>query len=56
MTAPVLNDRQRAYLQAIVDTEQAVDAEIRALGLEYVVGKIDSTTRAGYFPGAARSP
>ena len=28
--------------------------EARALGLEYVVGKIDSTTRAGYFPGAGK--
>ena len=30
------------------------EKEARALGLEYVVGKIDSTTRAGYFPGAGR--
>jgi NADPH-dependent 2,4-dienoyl-CoA reductase/sulfur reductase-like enzyme len=28
--------------------------EARTLGLEYVVGKIDSTTRAGYFPGAGK--
>ena len=28
------------------------ETEARALGLEYVLGKIESTTRAGYFPGA----
>jgi NADPH-dependent 2,4-dienoyl-CoA reductase/sulfur reductase-like enzyme len=30
------------------------EKEARALGLEYVVGKIESTTRAGYFPGAGK--
>lgn len=30
------------------------EKEARGLGLEYVVGKIDSTTRAGYFPGAGK--
>ncbi|MBV9325933.1 MAG: FAD-dependent oxidoreductase [Chloroflexi bacterium] len=30
------------------------EKEARALGLEYVVGRIDSTTRAGYFPGAGK--
>ena len=30
------------------------EKEVRALGLECVVGKIDSTTRAGYFPGAGK--
>jgi NADPH-dependent 2,4-dienoyl-CoA reductase/sulfur reductase-like enzyme len=30
------------------------EKEARALGLEYVIGKIDSTTRAAYFPGAGK--
>lgn len=30
------------------------EKEARALGLDYVVGKIDSTTRASYFPGAGK--
>jgi hypothetical protein len=31
MAEPVLNDRQRAYLQAIFDTDQTVEAEWRAI-------------------------
>jgi NADPH-dependent 2,4-dienoyl-CoA reductase/sulfur reductase-like enzyme len=30
------------------------ESEARVLGLAYVVGKIESTTRAGYFPGAGK--
>lgn len=30
------------------------EKEASLLGLEYVVGKIESTTRAGYFPGAGK--
>lgn len=30
------------------------EKEAGVLGLEYVVGKIESTTRAGYFPGAGK--
>jgi hypothetical protein len=29
--APALNDRQRAYLQAIFDTDQTVEADMRAI-------------------------